>query len=118
MSTTLKGFITAVIAFIVTAVSSQLTTGINVWYIVIATVAYTLWYLGKNALLPSISLFGTIDLRDLLSGLLLAVGATISSSLASIITAGTVNWHELGITVLGAVIAYLGTKFGTSPAKT
>jgi uncharacterized membrane protein YvlD (DUF360 family) len=98
-----KGLIMALIGFIATMLSDL--ESFNVWYVVIATVAFILIYVAKNAVYPSTSQIG-LNIRDLISGLMIAVGMAISSFAASIITLGSVDWHALWLAVVGAVVGY------------
>lgn len=97
MSTFAKGLIMAVIGFVASYIS-QTTTGINWPYLGIATSGFTLLYLGKNYLFPSVSIFGNFDLRDLLSGVFVAVAMAVSEFAASVITSSVINWKLLLIT--------------------
>lgn len=99
----LKGLIMAIVGFVATLLSDMET--INFAVIVISTVGFTIYYTGKNYLMPSISVVG-IDIRDILSGILLAVGMAISNFAAQIIIVGHVDWGMLGKAVLGAIIGY------------
>ena len=105
-----KGLIAALIAFLASYFSENET--IQWAYVAIYTVGYTIWYTAKNAVFPSVSVFGTIDLRDIISGIVLAIGSGVISYGAQYLLVGTVDYHELWITVWGPVAAYLGTKFG------
>ena len=94
----------AVVGFIATTLSDLET--FNLAYVVIATGGFTVIYLGKNWFLPSLSDKMGVDLRDMISGAIVAVGMAISSFAASILTTGTVDWKALAIAVVGAVIGY------------
>ncbi len=107
-----KGFIMAIVGFVATTLSDLET--FNLAYVLIATVGFTVIYVGKNAIFKSTSGAGTINLQDLLSGVIVAVGMAISSFAASVITSGAVDWKELGVAVIGAVVGYF-TK--TVPQK-
>lgn len=113
-STFAKGLFMAIVAIFATTYtttqgfpSSQ--TG---WEVLGITILGTvLTYLAKNAAMPSYSLFGTINLHDLLSGLVLAIGSGISSWAAHAITATTVDWHSL-LSLMGSVaMGYLAKNF-------
>lgn len=112
----LKGLIMAIVGFIASAISQDI-EAVNVWYIVIATIGFTIIYLAKNAIITSISIFGKIDIQDIISGLLLAIGMAISSFAASIITTGSVNWHALWIAVGTAFVGYFSKTFTSNRGK-
>jgi len=121
-NTLVKGLIITLITILATTFT---TTGLPAtvigWEILSITTAGTLLvYLAKNFLFPSVSLFGTIDLRDLLSGLIMAVGSALSSLAASDITGTKVDWIHL-LSLSGSIaVGYLAKKFvsGLAPAST
>jgi hypothetical protein len=84
----------------------------------ITVVGNLLIYLGKNLVLPSISVFGTIDMRDVLSGLILALGSSFTSLAASAITSTPISWSLIGSTAGSVALAYLATKFGLGTKTT
>lgn len=100
-----KGLIMAIVGFIATTISQDI-EGINFAYIAIATAGFTVYYIGKNAFFQSNSEPGKINLKDLISGILLALGMAVSSFAASVITLGHIDWRALWIAVVGAVIGY------------
>lgn len=102
----------AIVGFVASYIS-QTTTEINYIYLVIATSAFTLLYIGKNAIFPSFSILGTFDLRDLLSGLFIAVAMAISDFAASIITLSVINWHLLLTSALMAAGSYFLKTIGS-----
>jgi uncharacterized membrane protein len=106
LSTFWKGLIMAIIGFVATTIGTL--DPFNLSYIIIASVAFTLIYFGKNYWLPSTSEAGEINWRDIVSGLIIAVGMAISSFSASIILTGVVDWKALFIAVIGAVVGYFG----------
>ena len=108
-----KGLIMALVGFVATMLSDL--ESLNFAYIILATLGFTIVYVVKNAVWPSISVVG-IDLRDTISGLILAVGMAISSFAAQLVTTGTFEWKALGIAVLGTVIGYFA-KTAPSNAK-
>lgn len=112
-NTLLKGIFMTVVAILSTAFT---TTGIpqtnTAWIVLGITVVGTvLIYLAKNAIFPSVSLFGTINLTDLFSGLILAVGSGLSSWAASAITSTKIDWHELLLLMGSVVTGYLAKNF-------
>ena len=104
----------ALIAVIATTFT---TTGIPTttsgWVILGITVFGTLLvYLAKNYFMPSTSATNTIDLKDILSGLILAIGTALTSFTASLVTGTAISWTNVLHLVLTASGAYLATKFG------
>jgi hypothetical protein len=109
-----KGLIMAIIGFVATTISDLEAFNIN--YVLIATTAFTLIYIGKNAVFPSTSPLW-LNLRDVISGVLIAVGMAIASFTASIITTGVVDWRALWIAVVGAVTGYFLKTASTDSGK-
>jgi len=103
LNTFWKGLIMALVGFISTTISE--TEIFSFAYVATATTGFTLIYLVKNWVMPSVSAFG-IDLRDILSGIILAAGMGVSSYAAQIITFGTFEWPALWVAVSGAVVGY------------
>jgi hypothetical protein len=110
-TTFLKSLIAAIIAVIAAYVASAET--INYVYIAVYVIGYTAWYAGKNYLFPSVSVLGTIDLRDILSGIILAIGSGVMSFAATLISGITFTWPGILNAVWISVLAYITTKFGT-----
>jgi len=105
-----KGLIMALVGFVATTLSDLET--FNAAYVIIATLGFTVIYVAKNYAFPSISVFG-LDIRDAISGLILAVGMGLSSYVAQILTTGF-EWQTLWIAVSGAVVGYI---MKTLPSK-
>lgn len=105
-----KGLVMAVVGFIATMLSDLET--LNFAYMAIATTGFTVVYVVKNWAMPSVSVVG-IDLKDMLSGVILAVGMGLSSYAAQILTIGF-EWQTLWISICGAVIGYFSK---TIPSK-
>ena len=74
-------------------------------------------YAIKNAIAPSNSAYGTINLRDIISGLVLAVCNGLSVWAASAITSTTLDWKLLLSTAGGFAATYIATKFGFGQKK-
>jgi hypothetical protein len=115
-----KGLILAIVTLVLTSVT---TTGwpaaVQGWEILGITVLGTsLTYIAKNAIFPSISILGTINLSDVASGAILAVGAGISNWAATAITSVPVHWNELLELVGSILVAYLAKKFASHPDDT
>lgn len=105
-----KGLIAAIIAFIAGYVSQV--DHVNYTYIIVYSVGFTLYYLGKNYVFPSKSPLGFIDVWDLVSGLTLAVGSAVIALAAQWITISTIDWHQIWVTVYTSAGGYLASKFG------
>ena len=108
-----KGLIMALVGFVATMLSDLET--MNFAYMVIATVGFTIVYIGKNYLFPSVSVVG-IDIRDMLSGLVLAIGMGLSSFAAQILTTGF-EWQTLWISVAGAIVGYFAKTIPNNAQK-
>ncbi len=65
------------------------------------------------------SKFGSIDLRDIAKGLIVAVGGAVITVIQATLSAGslTFNCSAIGSVALAAGMSYLGKNFFT-PAKT
>lgn len=98
-----KGFLMAIIGFIATTLADLET--FNAAYVGIATLGFTLVYVGKNYAFPSTSNFLGLNLNDLFSGIALALGMALSSYVAQILTTGF-EWHTLWVSVSGAIVGY------------
>ena len=98
-----KGLIMALVGFISTTVSDLET--FNFAYVAISTLGFTVIYIGKNYAFPSVSVLG-LDLRDILSGLIVAGGMAISSYVAQILTVGF-DLKTLLVAVGSALAGYL-----------
>ena len=97
-----KGLIMALVGFVATTLSSLET--FNIIYVLLSTVGFTLVYVAKNYVFPSVSAFG-IDFKDIISGVILAVGMGVVSYVAQILTTGF-EWGTLWLAVSGAVVGY------------
>ena len=105
----------AIVGFVATTIADL--EVINWAYVGIATLGFTVIYVAKNFFMPSDSDPGTINWRDLVSGLIVAMGMAISSFAASIITLGFIDWKALGLAVLYAVIGYFGKTIPSPQSK-
>lgn len=100
-----KGLLAVVIGCIASLVSVK-DAGPLYWLITIAGVVLT--YYGQHAVFKPISVFGTIDLMDILKGIMMAIGTAISTFIASLAGPGKlINLHDLLIAVASATLAYL-----------
>lgn len=111
-----KGLIMAIVAFIASYIGDNIEAGIQWSYVLISTLGIVLAYLGKNAWFKSDSPQWWLNYKDVISGLLLAIGTMISSSVASLIVEGAVDWSALWKAVLAVVIGYFAKTF-TSKSK-
>lgn len=107
-----NGFMMAIITLLATAIT---TTGLPKttieWEIMGITAGGTvLTYAAKNVIFPNYSLFGTLNLADIASGLFMALGAGLSSWAATAVTSVAINWHDLLTLCTSILITYLAKK--------
>jgi EamA domain-containing membrane protein RarD len=102
----IKALIMTVIGFVVMTLKEMET--FNLAYIALTTGFFTVGYVLKNYLFPSLSDKGKVDLRDLLSGLWIAVNMAASDVISQVLIVGSVDWQALGWAVLGATLGYFG----------
>lgn len=114
--TIIKGLLAALFAWF--AVYFQSTPDLDWIYVAVYTVAFSGGYLAKNALWPSTSPLGFINVWDLLSGLLLAVFGGLTDWAAQLLTGAIFNWHTVWVTASTTAIAYLLSKFGFGQKQT
>jgi len=115
VSNSVKALLMAIITFIAASIS---TNGFPVnksgWIVLGITVIGTvLIYLGKNAAFPSISLFGTVDLRDVISGLVIAIGTGLSNWVGTLVAGTPIDWHSLWTLIGSVVVGYFAKNFMT-----
>lgn len=115
MKTMLKGLIMALVAFVASTISDL--EVINWVYVGITSGAFVILYVAKNWLMPSNSDGNSLNWRDALSGVLIAVSMAISSFAGSIITLGYVDWKALGIAVVSAIVGYFTKTFIAKPKE-
>jgi hypothetical protein len=85
----LKGAILTIIA----AIMPMLATTPVMWSVIlIMSIGQAAVYFGKNKWYRSITTQGSLDLRDLLSMILLAIGTAIVSGIATIAGTGHIDW--------------------------
>jgi len=113
MKSNLKGVIMTAVTFLATLITNGgLPKSSTEWIILIVTMAGTvLAYLAKNIIFPSVSLWGSINLKDLLSGVIMAVSTALSNWAGTLITNTSINWNSLLTMVLTVVIGYLAKTF-------
>ena len=115
-----KGLFMTIVVFIATTIS---TTGIPAsalsWEVLgITTIGTLLGYVAQSALFPTTSITGSINLMDLLKGMLVAVANVLGSIGAVIILHGSIDWKAIGGSVLTVLIAYFAKQFVTKPVDT
>jgi len=99
---------------------AALQTGNVIWAsTIIVTLCVGVGYYIKNYLMPSDSVEGQLNWKNIVSALILAVLAAVSDSVVNLVANGAVNWGLLWTTVTSVVVTYLGTTFfqGQLPAK-
>ena len=104
MSAKLKIFLMAVIGFVVAMLTTIET--FNIAYILIVTVVFSATYAVKNFFLPSDSSEGVANWKDIVSGIIIAVCAALSTFAANLLTDVDFSWKILGVTIIGAVVGY------------
>jgi uncharacterized membrane protein YebE (DUF533 family) len=62
----------------------------------------------------------SLNLRDAINGLVVAVGGAVVSVLQTSFTSGsfTINWTQLGSVALAAGLAYIGKNYFSKPTET
>jgi hypothetical protein len=104
MKPTLKVFLMTVLSFLISTVATL--DKFNIWFVVLVTVAFAGEYAAKNYWFPSNSPEGQVYWKDILSGLFLAVCASLNALGASLLLGTIFTAHILWITVIGAIAAY------------
>ena len=99
-----KGLLAAIIGLIATLLPVE---GAGVAFYVVSIIGAVVVYFGQHSILKPISIFGTIDLTDIIKGVILAVGTALATYAAGAITDTAVNWNELLNVVWVALGAYL-----------
>jgi hypothetical protein len=108
-STFLKGLLAVLIGAIASLISVQ---AASVWFYVITIVGVVITYFVQHAFLKPISIFGTIDVTDLLKGLIMAVGTALSAYATTLVTDEFSGMILLKLLV-AAVVLYLGKNFAS-----
>lgn len=114
----MKNSIKTLIMVAITALSGIVLNGIPSttvqWEIAgITVLGTTLLYMGKNWLFPSVSIYGSLDLRDLISGVLVAISNGLSNYVAQATMDGPVDWNSLLKQVGLLVVMYIAMKFSS-----
>lgn len=105
----------AIVALIASAISTNgfPVTGQGWEVLAITVVGTTLVYVAKNAVFPSVSILGTINIRDILSGLILAIGTGLSNWVATLVTGTVISWHAVLVLIGSVVTGYFVKNFAT-----
>jgi hypothetical protein len=108
----INGLLMAVVAITATAITTTgLPNTVPGWEILgITTVGTVLTYTAKNFIFPDVSLFGTINLADMGSGLFMAIGTGLSSWAASAVADTAIHWPELFSLVGTIFLTYIAKK--------
>lgn len=83
----------------------------------ITVLGTTATYIAKSEWFPSISLWGMIDLRDLVSGLILAIGTGLTNFAASWALDVPIVWSDFKTLIWSVVVGYFSTKFLSQAKK-
>ena len=113
----LKGLVMTIVAFICAYMSDSIESGIQWNYVLISTIGISLTYIGKNAIYQSSSPSGTLDFKDMISGVIIAVGTAISTGAANWITEGSIDWKAMFAAVVAVVIGYFSKTLTTNSGK-
>jgi hypothetical protein len=113
VNTFIKGLVMAVVGFVASLYANA--ESVSIAFVAISTIAFTLMYLGKNWKFPSKTNTFGMDTQDWLSGLFIFVSMALSSSIASFIVDGHIEWMILLKSSGGACIGYLAKTFSTQP---
>jgi hypothetical protein len=115
----LKGIVMTLITVLATALTTGIPSTLVAWELLgITTLGTVLTYVAKNAVFPSTSVLGTIDLKDLLSGVILSIGSGLSSLAADKITGSSADIKTIGSVMLTVAIGYLCKNFLSQPSAT
>jgi len=112
-----KGLLMTIVTFVATSITtSGMPETALAWQILgITTVGTVIGYIAQSVALPSTSILGMMNLRDLLKGGLLAISNMLSGFAASAITSTAIDWKAL-LTSMGMVlVAYFIKQFATPP---
>ena len=114
VSTFLKGMFMSIISVAVVYFS---TTPIDYLFMGLAVLSAILVYLGKNLILVlnSTSPSGTLSFVNILSGLLLALGAGLLNAGASFLIDGVILWGIVGKLSLSILFTYISTTWLEPP---
>lgn len=119
----IKNSVKALLMFIITFFAESINNsgfpGTKEGWIVmgVTLVGTVLIYIGKNFVFPSISIFGNIDLRDVISGLVVAIGTGVSNWVGTIIAGVPIDWASLWRLIGMVVVGYFLKNFMSKPVK-
>jgi hypothetical protein len=104
-----KNFIMAMITMAAALISDMETV---IWSVVgITMLGNAIVYYVKNKLLPSTSPNGSFNVRDFISGAIMAVGTLLSSSAATFLINDKIGWAFVGKAIFGVLIGYVVKTF-------
>lgn len=109
-----KGLIMALIAVVINAFNQ---TPIDYGVLIIMLIGTALLYTGKNLFIVSDSPSGVINWKDILSGLIIAVGTGVIQYVAMIVTNTAIDWMIFGKVVASVSLTYLAGTFLTPETK-
>jgi MFS family permease len=104
LSTFWKGFIMALVGYLATELGNA--EVFNLTYTLIVTAGFTVIYLGKNWLFPSVSDRFGVQARDFISGGIIAIGMALMTFAGTLLTDVEFTWLALFKAVGGAVAGY------------
>lgn len=105
-----KGLLMVLMAIVVSAFSQP---PIDWGTTTVMLIGTALVYIGKNIFLQSESPSGWLDWRDLVSGLIIAIGTGLTSYVAQIVTETVINWTTVWHVALSVALTYLAGTFFT-----
>lgn len=119
MNNSFKSFLMYIVAFISSMiVSSGLPQVSSEWVIMGITVGGTaLAYFGNNWMFPSVSIWGSINLKDILSGVLISVSTGVFNWLGTLAAQVPFDFNALWVAVYSGAIGYLATVFASPNGK-
>lgn len=86
------------------------------WYVLAITVAgVVITYVAKNWIAPSTSSLGGLNFKDMISGIVLAIGATFSSYIATLATSVDFAWDDLWKLTLSVLLGYFSKTIFQKP---
>jgi hypothetical protein len=108
MKDKIKIMVMTIVAFIATTFSTNgFPETMDAWIVFGVTAAGILiTYVAKNFVLPSTSDRYSLNWMDLVSGGLLAIGATITNFVAGLAIGDKMDWNELGKLLLVVIVGY------------
>ena len=119
MKDKIKIMVMSMVALIATMISDSGFPGSgNEWIVFGVTVGgVIITYVAKNFLMPSSSDGNKINIMDIVSGLLLAIGTAITGFVANLATEDPMDWTALGKLIGVVVLGYFSKTFFQTPIK-